>query len=583
MTVRFLPDDRRKGIVYQIYPKSFRDLTADGIGDLRGITQELPYLQKLGVDMVWLSPIFASPMIDNGYDVSDYKAVNPLFGTEDDADELFAEAKKRGLRLILDIALNHTSTAHPWFEAARDPASPYRDWFWFRPGKENSAPPNNWLSIFGGPAWSKAPGSDNFYLHLFDRTQADLNWENPAVRAAIHDAMRFWLERGVGGFRLDVVTVISKDPALPDAARPEPGPLYRMLAGGPRLHEFLREMRCEVFSHYDCIAIGETPGVDPTRAAALVDPDDPMLDLIYHFDFVEPRRDASGAFDRVAFRKIFRAWDEGIGPRGWNTIVLGNHDLARLVSRYGDNGRYWRESATALLTILLTQRGTPFLYQGDELGMSNCPFDDMDELDDVWAKTNYRLARERGADHAEAFAAALAMTRDHARTPMQWSPAPSAGFSSAAPWLRVHPRAAERNVETQTGDAFSPLELTRRLIALRRADALWTEGDMVDLAPDDPDLFAFERRSAADGLAARVLINLRSHAAPTAHALPDFEVRFSNYPDPAPDPAALRPWEARIYATMPWESGLEATVASAALCVRAIQPPPSTRDGSCAS
>lgn len=549
MSAPYGPDARRQGVVYQIYPKSFRDASGDGVGDLRGIIRQLPYLQRLGVDMIWLSPIFASPMIDNGYDVSDYKATNPLFGDDADADELFAESKRRGMRVLLDVALNHTSTAHPWFQAALDPSSAYRDWYWFRPAQEDRPgtrrAPNNWLSIFGGPAWSPAPGSDDLYLHLFDRTQADLNWENPAVRAAIHDAMRHWLQRGAGGFRLDVVTVISKHPDLPDARDPRPGPLYRDLAGGPRLHEFLREMRREVFQHFDCVIVGEAPGVDPARARALVDPADPMLDLIYHFDLVEPRRDAAGDWDRLTFKRIFAAWDEGIGARGWNTIVTGNHDLARVVSRYGDDGAYWRESATALLTLLFTQRGTPFLYQGDEIGMSNCPFAGMDELDDVWAKTTYRLKREAGASEAEAFAAARAMTRDHARTPMQWDAGPNAGFSTTSPWLRVHPDAARVNVAAQTEDPNSPLETARRLIALRKSDPIWTEGAYADLAPDDPDLFVYERRLGAR--VARVEINLRSRSI-ARNATPDGETVFCNYADPGDD-GTLRPWEARVRVT----------------------------------
>jgi len=548
MQSRFLPDERRKGVVYQIYPKSFRDASGDGVGDLRGIIQKLPYIQDLGVDMVWLSPIFASPMIDNGYDVSDYKRVNPLFGTEDDADELFAESRRRGLRVILDIALNHTSTAHPWFQAALDPASPFRDWYWFRP-RRAEGPPNNWQSIFGGPAWSKAPGSEEDYLHLFDRTQADLNWENPEVRAEIHDSMRFWLARGAGGFRLDVVTVISKDPALPDARDPRPGPLYRDLAAGPRLKDYLRDMRSEVFAHFDCIAIGEAPGVGPQRAAPLVDPADPMLDLIYHFDLVEPKREADGDWSRVEFKRTFSLWDQGIGAQGWNTIVTANHDLARVVSRYGDDGAYWRESATLLLVLLFTQRGTPFLYQGDEVGMSNFPFTALDQLDDVWAKTTYRLARERGAAHADAFAAASAMTRDHARTPMQWDASAQAGFTTGTPWLPVHLQAGARNVAVQASERLSPFDVARRMIALRKADPVYVDGDYQDLSPDDPDVFLYERRHL--GRSVQVALNMRGHPAEGRDLPTHAEIAFCNYADPPKDPATLRPWEARIYITAP--------------------------------
>ncbi len=530
-------------VVYQVYPKSFRDVTGDGVGDIRGITEKLPYLADLGVGALWLSPIFASPMIDNGYDTSDYTAVNPLFGTMADTEELIEEAKKRDIRIVFDIALNHTSTQHPWFQNARA-GGDKRDWYWWREGRCGAAP-NNWRSIFGGPSWSKPEGSDQFYLHLFDTSQADLNWENPDVRAAIHSAMRFWLDKGVGGFRLDVVTVISKEPELRDVIDPRPAPLYRHIAGGPRLHEFLREMRREVFEHYDCVAIGEAPGVDPARAAKLVDPADPMLDMIYHFDLVEPARDASGAWSRLAFKRTFSAWDQGIGADGWNSVVLSNHDLGRVVSRFGDDGAYWRESATMLMTLVLTQRATPFVYQGDEIGMTNCPFAAYEHLDDVWAKTTYRLKREGDGDHAQAFAAALAMTRDHARTPFQWDDTAQAGFSTTTPWLPVNPNHATLNAAAQQHDANSILTFTQKLIALRKSDPLWVFGAFRDLAPDDPDVFVYTRTH--ESRSATVALNLRG--APATAALPASAVTLSNYPAPyAPD--ALRPFEARLYAVV---------------------------------
>jgi oligo-1,6-glucosidase len=527
----------KTSVVYQIYPKSFRDVTGDGVGDIRGITRELSYLADLGIGVLWLSPIFGSPMIDNGYDVSDYKAVNPLFGTMADAEELIEEAGKRGIRIVLDIALNHTSIHHPWFQNALAHGDK-RDWYIFRDGRCGAAP-NNWRSIFGGPSWSQAEGDAQFYMHLFDRSQADLNWENPAVRAAIHDSMRFWLDKGVGGFRLDVVTVISKEPELRDVADPRPGPLYHHIAGGPRLHEYLREMRREVFDHYDCVAIGEAPGVDPARAAKLVDPRDPMLDMIYHFELVEPQRDASGAWDRAAFKKVFTAWDEGIGPRGWNSVVLSNHDLGRIVSRFGDDTTYWRESATMLLALVLTQRGTPFIYQGDELGMTNAPLT-FEDLDDVWAKTTYRLAREKGDDHAAAFAKALAMTRDHARIPFQWTSGAHAGFSEVRPWLPAHPNRDAINVEAELRDPTSPLTFARDLIALRK-DPLWVFGAFEDLSPARDDIFHFAR--AWDGRRTEVLLNLRAEPAPVDPG--DHEIVLCNYEGPHPA-GLLRPWEARL-------------------------------------
>lgn len=521
--------------IYQIYPKSYRDASGDGVGDLRGIIEKLPYLKDLGVGVAWLSPIFASPMIDNGYDTSDYTAVNPLFGTMADAEELFEEARKRDIRIVLDIALNHTSTQHPWFHDAANHGEK-RDWYWWREGRCGAAP-NNWQSIFGGPAWSQtADGS--YYLHLFDKSQADLNWENPEVRRAIHDAMRFWLDKGVGGFRLDVVTVISKEPDLRDVVDPRPTPLYRHIAGGPRLHEFLREMRREVFANYDCVAIGEAPGVDPERASKLVDPADPMLDMIYHFDLVAMNPIIGGDWDRVAFKKIFSSWDKGIGPRGWNSVVVSNHDLGRISSRFGDGSP---ESAKMLLALILTQRATPFIYQGDEIGMVNAPFASLDDIDDVWAKTTNRLALQKGLSEAEAFARTVAMTRDHARTPFQWDASANGGFSEAAKtWLQVNPNHTTLNAAAQINDAASVRAWAKALIALRD-DPLWVFGAFEDLAPEDPDLFVYAR--SHEGRRAVVALNLRGEARPLPASVPATTPLLRNA-DGALD--TLAPWEARI-------------------------------------
>lgn len=543
MTQTSRTDWWKSAVVYQIYPKSFRDGNGDGVGDIRGIIEKLPYLKDLGVGVAWLSPIFASPMIDNGYDTSDYTAVNPLFGTMADAEELFEEAKKRDIRIVLDIALNHTSTQHPWFVDALNHGEK-RDWYWWREGRCGAAP-NNWHSIFGGPSWTQPAGDDQFYLHLFDKSQADLNWENPAVRSAIHDSMRFWLDKGVGGFRLDVVTVISKEPDLRDVIDPRPAPLYRHIAGGPRLHEFLREMRREVFAHYDCVAIGEAPGVDPERASKLVDPADPMLDMIYHFDLVAMNPIVGGAngeeWDRVAFKKIFSAWDQGIGPRGWNSVVVSNHDLGRISSRFGDGSA---ESAKMLLTLVLTQRATPFVYQGDEIGMVNAPFASLDEIDDVWAKTTNRLAREKGLSEADAFARTTTMTRDHARTPFQWDAGANAGFSAAPKtWLKLNPNHATLNAAAQMEDAGSVRAFAKKLIALRD-DPLFVFGAFEDLAPDDPDLFLYAR--AHEGRRVVVALNLRGEERPLPTVVPASAPLLRNV-EGALD--VLAPWEARIVAT----------------------------------
>ncbi|GIU66685.1 alpha-amylase family glycosyl hydrolase [Candidatus Phycosocius spiralis] len=489
MDAKATPIDRdwwKRRPVYQIYPRSFLDTNGDGVGDLVGITQGLTALKALGAGIVWLSPIFFSPMADNGYDMADYCRIDPRFGTMADFEALLAQAALLDLKIVLDIALNHTSIEHPWFvAAARDPTSPYRDFYHWR------EKPNNWHSIFGGPAWSQVPDGA-YYLHLFDKTQADLNWDNPTVRQHIYEAMRFWLTKGVSGFRLDVVTVISKPAGLPDVADPSPGPLYKALAIGPNLHPWLREMRREVFDHYDCVAIGEGPGLNPVRAAQLVDPADPMLDMIYHFDFVDPPQRANQPWDRVWFKSVFSRWDQAIGPRGWNTCVLGNHDLRRLISRFGDQNVNDGQVAKALAAAYLLQRATPFIYQGDELGLGDTIITSFEDLNDVWAKTTYRLELEVGGTEAQALAKAAAMTRDHARTPYPWTPL--GGFTTGTPWLKPTLNKGGVDLATQMADPNSVWSFYRFALKLREADpATWIFGAYEDIAPEHPDVFVFKR------------------------------------------------------------------------------------------
>jgi oligo-1,6-glucosidase len=484
--------------IYQIYPRSFLDTTGNGIGDLVGIAEGLDQIKELGAGIVWISPIFVSPMADNGYDVADYKAIDPLFGTTENFDALIAKAKSLDLKIVLDIALNHTSTAHPWFQAAvNDPTGPFRDYYHWRDT------PNNWRSIFGGPAWSKLEGDDQYYLHLFDKTQADLNWENPAVRNAIYDALRFWLDRGVDGYRLDVVTVISKPKGLPDAPDPRPIPLYDMLASGPRLHEWLRDMHQEVFSKYDCVAIGEGPGLTTARSAQLVDASDPMLNMIYHFDFVDGHDNSETEdWDRVWFKSVMSKWDRGIGDDGWNSCVLGNHDLRRLVSRFGSRQGHEALSAKALGAVTLLQRATPFIYQGDELGMADAHFTALNQLNDVWAHKTYELARAKGLDHDTAFQKAATMTRDHARTPYNWTP--KGGFSTGTAWLPHAGAENGANLESQRQDPNSIRSFYQTLLTLRQKDPeTWVFGAYKDLLPEHAALYMFTR-----GETGFVIINL---------------------------------------------------------------------------
>jgi oligo-1,6-glucosidase len=529
-------------VVYQIYPRSFLDTDGDGIGDLPGITKGLAQIKELGAGIVWLSPIFVSPMADNGYDMADYQGIDPRFGTLADFDAMIAEARRLDLKIVLDIALNHSSTSHVWFqEALRDPEGPYRDYYLWADA------PNNWESIFGGPAWTRPEGDSQYYLHMFDKTQADLNWANPAVRQSIYAAMRFWLERGVSGFRLDVVTVISKPVGLPDAPDPRPIPLYHMLAGGENLHPWLQEMRREVFDGFDAVAIGEGPGLDAARAARIVDPESKMLDMVYHFDLADGRPPGQTTpWDRVWFKSVFSKWDREIGPRGWNTCVMGNHDLRRLVGRYGEEGPQQFASAKALMAVGLLQRATPFIYQGDELGLGDARFTSIAELDDVWAKTTYRLALENALTPEHAFARAAKMTRDHARTPYPWDG--EGGFTSGTPWLPYTPLQPGGDLASQMQDPASVRSFAKALIALRNADPdTWISGAFEDLAPQDADCFVFRR-----GQAGLVLINLQGRAVSLSEARRHWVTDWIKGRSPIlstgeVDDGVLAPWEVRVY------------------------------------
>jgi oligo-1,6-glucosidase len=525
-------------VIYQVYPRSFRDSNGDGIGDIRGITEGLQAIKDLGASIVWLSPLFVSPMADNGYDMADYKAIDPLFGTMADFEALLARAKELDLKIVLDIALNHTSIEHTWFQAAlSEPNGPYRDFYHWKDA------PNNWPSIFGGSAWSKPKGDSQYYLHLFDKTQADLNWSNPAVREAIYDALRFWLDRGVDGFRLDVVTVISKPYGLPDAPNPKPVPLYEMLAGGPDLHVWLREMNAAVFAHYDCVAIGEGPGLNPARSSALIDPADPMLDMIYHFDLVDGFDNTQvGDWDRVWLKSVFSRWDKGIGSNGWNSCVMGNHDLRRLVSRFGGDGDHRVPSAKALAAVCLLQRATPFIYQGDELGMGDAHFTQLDQLNDVWAKTTYELASAKGFDHAEAFKRAARMTRDHARTPYNWTL--HGGFTSGTPWLPQTDCDTNGNLEDQVADPNSVRSFYQALIKLRQSDEeTWITGVFEDILPADPAIFAFTR-----GKAGIVVVNLTGSATALPESVRNLVAeRAPSLVSASYDGQSLQPWSVVVF------------------------------------
>ena len=552
----------RSAVVYQIYPRSFADSNGDGVGDLRGIIQRLDHLSRLGVDVVWLSPIYASPHADNGYDISDYRAIDPVFGTLADFDELVAALHARGIRLVMDLVVNHTSDEHPWFvESASGPDSAKRDWYWWRPARPGTEPtspgaePTNWEAFFSGPTWSYHERSGEYYLHLFSRKQPDLNWENPQVRQAIYDMMRWWLDRGVDGFRMDVINLISKDPALPDAPTGPDGGLADGSAFyncGPRLHEYLQEMHREVFAGRDdhVLTIGEMPGVDVGNALLATDPQRRELDMVFQFEHVSLDHGAAGKWQRRPLEvgrlaETFERWQLGLADRGWNSLYWNNHDQPRVVTRFGNDREFWRESATALAAVLHLQKGTPFIYQGEEIGMTNMPFDNLDQLRDIESLNRYRAAVAAGVDPATAFEQLRWAGRDNSRTPFQWTAGRYAGFTSGQPWLEVNPNHSWLNAEAQYDAADSVFGFYQRLIALRHQDPLVSEGRFERLHSGAPGVFAYRRVLGEDRLTVVANLGDTPSAAPTGAGWGALLLR--NLAGPIRD--TLAPWEVRVFRT----------------------------------
>ncbi|WP_328890335.1 alpha-glucosidase [Streptomyces sp. NBC_00316] len=560
----------QNAVVYQIYPRSFADSDADGIGDLQGIIEHLDYLAELGVDVLWLSPVYPSPHADNGYDISDYQDIDPLFGTLDDFDRLLAAVHGRGMKLVMDLVVNHTSDEHPWFTASRDggPAGPMRDWYIWRPprpGKEPGAPgaePNNWGSFFSGPAWTHDEASGEYYLHLFARKQPDLNWENPEVRQAVYAMMRWWLERGVDGFRMDVVNLLSKDPALPDGPVPDHGSYGDGSASyvcGPRIHEFLAEMHREVLAGHPrrLLTVGEMPDVTIDEARRFTDPANRELDMVFQFEHVSLDLGPGGKFDprplRLTDLKVsLGRWQEGLAETGWNSLYWNNHDHARAVSRFGDDSPEHRVRSAALLaTVLHLHRGTPYIYQGEELGMANAPFATIDDFRDIESLNHYREQIAAGADPEQVLAALRARSRDNARTPMQWDASAHGGFTTGTPWIAVNPDHRTVNAKAQRADLDSVFHYYRRLISLRHTEPALTHGDFRMLHPDDERIYAFTRHHAADGTELLVLANISGESVQVA--VPDgwagTETLLANVAAVEPLPArhTLQPWEARVH------------------------------------
>lgn len=531
------------------------DSNADGIGDLRGIINRLDYLRELGVDVIWLSPMFESPNTDNGYDIADYRAIMADFGTMHDFDELLREIHQRGMKLILDLVVNHTSDQHEWFRQARSSQhNPYRDYYIWRAAGPDGSPPNDWISFFSGSAWQLDEATQAYYLHLFTKQQPDLNWENPQVRQEVYDIMHFWFRKGIDGFRMDVIPFLSKDQTFAPYPAGRHGDLS-LYANGPRIHEFLKEMNQAVLSQYDCMSVGEAFGVSAEQAPLYVGTQRQELNMIYHFDHAVPREEINFVapapeLKLSQLRAIFNRWDQALAHDGWQNIYFGNHDNPRVVSRFGHEGQYREHSAKMLATLLLTLRGTPSIYQGDELGMSNCAFGSIEEFDDVQVKNAYQALVTEGPYSPEEFLkAANRIARDHARTPVQWTNAPQAGFTDGpATWLKVNPNYLYINAQEQVTNPGSVYHYYRSLIRLRKQHPALVYGSYRDLRPRCNRIYAFVRIHHSDKYLVVCNFTAQDQTFSLSLKHQSLMLLIANYPDAPTAPlTALRPFEARLY------------------------------------
>ena len=527
-------------VAYQIYPKSFLDTNGDGIGDLRGIISKLDYLKKLGIDIIWLSPIYKSPFVDQGYDIADYYAIAEEFGTMEEFDELLAEAKKRDMHIIMDLVINHCSDKHEWFQKAlADPEGEYADYFYFREGK-NGNPPSNYRSYFGGSCWEPVPGTDKYYFHMFAKEQPDLNWENPKLRQELWDIINFWIDKGVGGFRLDVIDLVGK---VPDE---------KITSNGPKLHEYIKEMTAHTFVRDNLISVGETWSATPEIAKLYSNPDGSELSMVFQFEHIcLDQQEGKEKWDLAPlpfhkFKEVWNKWQTELYGCGWNSLFWDNHDLPRIVSRWGDEGQYREESAKMLATLLHGMQGTPYIYQGEELGMTNVKYE-LEEYRDIELFGMYKERRAQGYTHEELMESIYAKTRDNARTPMQWDTTEQAGFTTGKPWMKVNPNYTEINAAEQVDCEDSIFNYYRKLIQLRKELPVLTDGKFTMLDMDHNQIFAYLRDNGEDKLL--VVCNFYGNTVDYAvsEKAEDLELLIGNYTEENMQTDVLRPYEARIY------------------------------------
>nr|WP_302020259.1 alpha-glucosidase [uncultured Acetatifactor sp.] len=535
----------KSAVIYQIYPRSFADSNGDGIGDLKGIISKLDYLETLGIDAVWLSPVCRSPQDDNGYDISDYQDIDPMFGTLEDMEELIEEAGKRRIRIIMDLVLNHSSDEHFWFlEAKKSRENPYHDYYVWRDGTEG-APPNDMRACFGGSAWEWVPEVQQYYFHQFSVKQPDLNWEDPKLRQEIYDMINWWIGKGVGGFRLDVIDQIAKEPDR------------KITNNGPRLHEFLRELSRETFQKADLVTVGEAWGADTELAKLYSNPDGSELSMVFQFEHIcldqMPGKEKwdLAPLPFLKLKEVFGRWQTQLHGKGWNSLFWNNHDLPRIVSRWGNDGEYRVESAKMLAILLHGMQGTPYIYQGEELGMTNVRYE-IGEYRDIETLNLYQERLEKGYEKEEIMRSIHAKSRDNARTPMQWNDGENAGFTAGEPWIRTNPNYREINAAKQTEDEDSVFRCYQELIRFRKEYPVFAEGEFRMLLETDEDIFAYTRTDGDSQLLVICNFHDRTVKCPLETPEPDGKLLIGNYRDRAGGPDGtllLRPYEARMYLT----------------------------------
>lgn len=547
----------KESVVYQIYPRSFCDSNGDGIGDLNGITGKLDYLKELGIDVIWLSPVYKSPNDDNGYDISDYQAIMDEFGTMEDFDRMLATAHEKGIKIMMDLVVNHTSDEHKWFiESRKSTDNPYRDYYIWRPAKEDGSLPNNWGSCFSGPAWEYDKTTDMYFLHLFSKKQPDLNWDNPAVRQDVFDMMNWWLKKGVDGFRMDVISLISKEPGLPDK---EPGingyATFNVSANGPHVHEYLQEMRQKALNNADTITVGECSGVTLEEAKKYARSDEKELNMVFQFEHMDVDSDEKAGkwttrkMDLRNLKKILTRWQKGLQDIAWNSLYWENHDQPRSVSRFGNDSDEYREiSAKMLATCIHMMQGTPYVYQGEELGMTNCPFNTLDNFRDLESINAFHELTEQGKMTEEDMMAAIGYKgRDNARTPMQWDDSAYAGFSTTNPWIMVNPNYTKINAKDQINREDSVFKYYQKLIKLRHESELIVYGTYDLILDDDKDIYAYIRTLGDKKLIVYCNFSENTREVELPEEFTNGKVLISNYIDAKVNhKITLRPYEAIV-------------------------------------